>query len=106
MKNLLKQRGIRFSVVVVPIFNGSITIDMITGKKRNNFDSFEFYPVRKVHAKIANRLIEADISFLDLLEEFRKQSEPPSFYAYDVYHPNAKGHRLIAHTLAKAILAP
>jgi lysophospholipase L1-like esterase len=91
MNGLLAQSGIGFHVVVVPVF----------------FDSapdFANYPVRDIHTQIGAFLSNQGIPHHDLLETFAEQRKPPASYSYDVWHPNAEGHLLIARRMLEVLL--
>ena len=106
MSKLLDEKNIIFSVVVLPIFQGSTVIDMVRGARTIPTDSFADYAVAPIHWAIAEALARHGIHVVDLLEAFSRQGQPPSHYAFDVWHPNERGHRLIARALADAILPP
>lgn len=92
MRTMLEREGIRFQVVVLPVFPGSAT-------------DFENYPLRDMHKEIGKFLEENGIRYLDLLEAFTEQGKPPKFYAFDIWHPNAEGHLFIPQKLLVSILS-
>lgn len=91
MHELLDREGIRFQVVLVPVFGESD-------------DGFQNYPLKDLHQQIANILTEYKIEVVDLIENFAKQDRAPKFYAYDIWHPNEKGHWFIAQQLLRPVL--
>lgn len=91
MKNLLQQIKVSFQVVLLPSF--------YTDQKE-----FRNYPLSHMHNEIKKFLKKNNINVFDLLEVFKKQNKPPKFYAYDIWHPNEQGHRLIAHALLHPLL--
>lgn len=91
MRDLLADRGIKYYVAILPIFSADNT-------------SFEGYPLARIHEQINETLLTNNIRVIDLLPQFRKESNSPRFYASDIWHPNRKGHRLIAHHLVNSIL--
>ena len=88
MRKLVEGRGHRFQVVVLPIFPAT----------------FDDYPLREMHREIDAFLGQSGIRYLDLLEPFVRSGRRPRFWAYDVWHPNANGHRFIAQHLLGAVL--
>lgn len=91
MHALLRDSGIGFHVVVVPVFPDSMS-------------DFAHYPLRDIHAGIGAFLAREGIPRLDLLDAFAAQRNPPAFYSLDAWHPNAEGHRLIAQKTLEALL--
>lgn len=87
MADSLEHRGITFVTVLVPVFDAS----------RNDFDD---YPLEAVHREIGERLNAEGVAFIDLLPDFRARHQPPRRFANDIWHPNEKGHELIARVLA------
>jgi hypothetical protein len=55
-------------------------------------------------AEIVARLTAERVWVLDLLDAFERRSRPPEEFAIDIYHPNARGHEVIAERLDKALL--
>ncbi len=92
MRDLLADRGIKYYVVILPIFPADDT-------------SFIDYPLAGMHEEISETLLTNNIQVIDLLRRFSKESNSPRFYAADIWHPNSKGHRLIAHHLVNSILS-
>jgi lysophospholipase L1-like esterase len=91
MKNLLQQIKVKFQVVLLPCF--------YTDQKE-----FRNYPLSHMHDEIKIFFKKNNINVFDLLEVFKKQNKPPKVYAYDIWHPNEEGHRLIAHALLEPVL--
>jgi lysophospholipase L1-like esterase len=91
MKATLERAVVTFQVVVLPIFPGSAT-------------AFANYPLRDMHKEIGEFLRENGIRYLDLLPAFSEQRTPPRSYAFDIWHPNADGHRFIAQKFVGSIL--
>lgn len=89
MRNILKQRGIGLLVLIMPIFDFTA-------------EGFGRYEYTKIHDEIKDFLRKNKIRAFDLLEVFKEKIKNSSKFAYDVWHPNEVGHRLIA----KALLAP
>ena len=92
MHELLDREGIRFQVVLVPVFEEAD-------------DGFKNYPLKDLHQQIAKILTEHKIEVVDLSENFAKQDKAPKFYAYDIWHPNEEGHGFIAQQLLGPVLA-
>jgi lysophospholipase L1-like esterase len=92
MHELLEREGIRFQVVLLPVFEESD-------------DGFKNYPLKDLHQQIAKVLTEHKIEVVDLMDNFTKQDKAPKFYAYDIWHPNEAGHRFIAQQLLGPVLA-
>lgn len=92
MRNILKLQQIDFLVVIMPIFD---------------FDEegIGHYPYTKLHHEIKDILEKKKIRVFDLLEVFKEKMRSPQDFAYDVWHPNEKGHRLIAQALLEPILS-
>ena len=89
---LLEREGIRFQVVLVPVFEES------------DDDGFRNYPLKDLHQQIANILTEYKTEIVDLIDIFAKQDKGPKFYAYDIWHPNEEGHWFIARQLLRPVL--
>ncbi|MFP4083228.1 MAG: SGNH/GDSL hydrolase family protein [Candidatus Aminicenantes bacterium] len=90
MRNMLNPPQIDFLVVIMPIFDFG--------------EGFANYPYTKIHAEIKNFLSKREVRVFDLLEVFEEKIENPCDYAYDVWHPNPKGHRLMARALLEPVL--
>ena len=88
---LLDREGIRFQVVLVPVFEESD-------------DGFNNYPLKDIHQQISKILTEHKIEVVDLSENFAKQDKAPKVYAYDIWHPNEEGHWFIAQQLLRPVL--
>ena len=91
MHELLEREGIRFQVVLLPVFEESD-------------DGFKSYPLKDLHQQIAKSLTEDKIEVADLIENFAKQDTSPKVYAYDIWHPNEEGHWFIAQQLLTPVL--
>ena len=91
MHALAKQNGIGFHVVVLPIFP-------------DRAPDFANYPLRGIHREIGVFLSKQGIPHLDLLDAFAGERKPPAFYSYDLWHPNAEGHLLIARKTLEALI--
>ncbi len=87
MRDLLKQRGIGFTVAVMPVFK-----------------DWPSYPLRTIHVEIDRFLAGAGIRFVDTAPEFLKENKPTGHFSHDVWHPNHVGHRLIAERLIEPVL--
>jgi lysophospholipase L1-like esterase len=85
MQQLLTEQNIGFQVLILPIFDFS-------GADKG----FVTYPLHGIHAEVGEFLRQNNIAYLDLLEPFQEQQEPPHNFAYDIWHPNPAGHDLIA----------
>jgi len=92
MHQLLKREGIRFQIVLLPVFGG-------TDK------GFENYPLKDLHQEIRRILTENNIEVVDLSENFARQKKAPKVFAYDIWHPNEEGHSFIAQQLLRPVLA-
>ena len=91
IRELLDGEGIRFQVVLVPVFE-------------ETDDGFKNYPLKDLHQRIAKILNEFKIEVVDLSENFAKQDKAPKDYAYDIWHPNEEGHWFIAQQLLRPVL--
>jgi lysophospholipase L1-like esterase len=87
MKHWLERHNTEFEVVIVPIF-------LFVGGS-----DFAKYPLKEMHAEIANFLFQNNIDYLDLLDRFQKQDKDGRYFALDVWHPNVRGHAFIAQHL-------
>jgi lysophospholipase L1-like esterase len=92
MRDLLGRHGVDFRVAIVPVFDF----------EDDNFDSYKY---NTIHREINEFLTRSGIQVFDLVETFKKQSLDPKDYAYDVWHPNEKGHEVIANALLEFVLA-
>jgi hypothetical protein len=93
MHELLKNDGIRFQIVILPVFE-------------ETDDGFKDHPLKDLHHTIDKILAEHNIEVVDLLESFAKEGKSPKFYAYDIWHPNEEGHWFIAQKLLGPVLQP
>lgn len=91
MRNILRLKQMAFLVVIIPIFDFAE-------------QGFIRYPYTKIHDGIKDALKENGIRVFDLLGVFKERIKNPSDFAYDVWHPNKKGHQLIAQVLLEPIL--
>lgn len=93
MKQQLDSEDIPFQVVIMPIlkFSGSSK-------------GFSDYPVPEIHAELGRFLEDEQIEYIDLLEAFRRQKDPPAYFRYDVWHPNEAGHDFIAKQLLPFVI--
>jgi lysophospholipase L1-like esterase len=89
MRDLLRQKGIAFEVAVLPVFK-----------------DWPEYPLRTEHAEIDTFLQSAGIAYVDLAPEFLTEQKDIPTFSVDVWHPNARGHRLIAERLVEPVLGP
>jgi lysophospholipase L1-like esterase len=92
MRDLLRQHGIPFSIAIVPLFRFDAT-------------TFAEYPLADVHRAVAQFCSVNGIPFTDLEDDFRQRTLRPQEYGDDVWHPNARGHRIIAEELIRAGLS-
>lgn len=90
MSAMLKQKGVDFQVVILPVFYENTT-------------DFNHYPLMGMHEEIRSFLQDHGISFIDMLDVFAVQKEPPQHYFLDVYHPSVAGHQFIAWQLASLL---
>ena len=88
MREMLEREDRSFQLVIVPIFPV-------------NFDN---YPLHDMHKEIGIFLRENGVRFLDLLKAFTEGGKLPTYYCFDVWHPNVEGHRLIAQQLLPWVL--
>lgn len=89
VKDMLEKAGVDFQIIVLPIFQGR---------------SFDEYPIRQMHEELGGFFVENGIRYVDLLEPFSQQEQPPEYFSLDIWHPNAEGHRFIArHSLASIL---
>lgn len=93
MRRWLATRHVQFDVAVVPIFLFSES-------------TFESYPLADVHAEIRLKCEKMGIRAIDLLEAFRQRGAAPRETALDIWHPNAKGHMVIAEQLHTRLTVP
>ena len=91
MNRILDRNRIKFRVVILPVFP-------------QDARSYDDYPLFEIHEEIRNFLAKSHIRFLDLLPSFYKQGKAPRNFAYDIWHPNSQGHRLIAQQLLSFLL--
>lgn len=91
MQDLLKKKGIAFQVVLLPFFHP-------------DGDGFKNYSLTIMHREIIDFLTANQIAAFDLLERFQELHDPQSAYAYDIWHPNERGHQLIAQYLLEPVL--
>ena len=89
LRDMLQEMGVGFQIIVLPIFQGS---------------SFDEYPIREMHEELGDFFVENGIHYLDLLEPFSRQGQPPEYFSLDIWHPNANGHQFIARQLLASIL--
>lgn len=86
MKSLLDERGIRFSILLVPVF----------WPDRADFSDYrEIYINDFIREKFAS---DGSIVW-DTLDMFRAQGKSPKAFAMDVWHLNEAGHTLVAQYL-------
>lgn len=88
MRDYLAKRKREFVVVLLPIFPKTM----------------EDYPIRRIHDATMEFLIRSKIKAIDLLDIFQRHPPPVTRVSYDVWHPNAAGHRLIARSLLRPVL--
>ena len=88
IKQLLDKKGISFQVVIAPI---------LADAPLNN------YPLLTIHQTIRGFLKHHKIESYDLLDCFQARKQPLKAYAYDIWHPNELGHRVIASALSRAV---
>ncbi len=88
---LLKRAGIRFQIVLVPVFEES-------------GEGFRNYRLKDLHRQIGKILSDDKIEVIDLIENFAQQEKAAKFYGYDIWHPNEAGHRFIAQQLLGPVL--
>jgi hypothetical protein len=92
IRDMLEREGSSLQVVLLPVFFP-------------HAPDFEDYPLRAMHGEIVEYLELNGIRSLDLLDAFASPAETPSYYAADIWHLNARGHRLTARQLASSILS-
>ncbi|MGV6827437.1 MAG: SGNH/GDSL hydrolase family protein [bacterium] len=92
MHELLNIYNISFKVVLIPAFY----------KDKNSFDE---YPLERLHKEIMSELASREIHTIDLLPEFRNSGQPPHTLAHDIWHLNAAGHDIVARELVKTYRA-
>ena len=95
MRNLLRQQKTSFQVVIVPVFPD----------KEMRYSRFLNYPLSDMHREIVHFLVQNEIKVFDLLDSFKDQNKKANHYAFDVWHPNAEGHRVMAHALLQPVLS-
>lgn len=84
MKRFADRENIGFRVAILPIF----PLDV---------DGFDDYELADVNARIFDTLMDRDVPVLDLLDAFRQKGRAPRYFTnQSVWHPNAKGHEVIA----------
>jgi lysophospholipase L1-like esterase len=84
MKRFADREGIGFQVAILPIFPWD----------KGGFDDYE---LADVNARISAYLMDHEVRCLDLLDAFRQQGRVPGYFTdQSVWHPNAKGHEIIA----------
>jgi lysophospholipase L1-like esterase len=85
MKRFADREGIGFQVAILPIFPWD----------KGDFDDYE---LADVNARISAHLMDHGVRCLDLLDAFRQQGRAPGYFTdQSVWHPNAKGHAIIAN---------
>jgi lysophospholipase L1-like esterase len=89
MRDMLRQQGISFAIALVPIF-------------RFEEATYAAYPLEDAHQAIASFCRMNGIAFTDLESEFKRLALRPGDYGDDIWHPNARGHRIIAEQLVRA----
>ena len=89
MNNMLEGKGIDFQLVILPIFPPD--------------GSFAKYPLAAMHSEIGTYLDSNSISYLDLYNAFSASGEQPEYFGLDIWHPNERGHALIATELLLTI---
>jgi lysophospholipase L1-like esterase len=92
MRDLLGRHEVDFRVAIVPVFIF----------EEDNFDSYKY---TTIHREISDFLTRSSIQVHDLFDTFKKRDLAPKDYAYDVWHPNEKGHEVIADALVDFVLA-
>jgi lysophospholipase L1-like esterase len=88
MRDLLRQRGIPLLVALVPIF-----------------EDFDASPTRDLHVRIDEFLDSEGIARVDLLPVFEQSGEKAGDISLDFWHPDARGHELIAEALSPRLEA-
>jgi lysophospholipase L1-like esterase len=88
MKELLRAQNIDFQIALIPVFGFN-----------NSDKTFSAYPLYEIHFAIRQFLMTEQIDFIDLLDSFTGHEKPPDYFAYDIWHPNEKGHDFIAQKL-------
>jgi len=86
MDELAEARDIRFVTAVVPVF----------------YESFRNYPLRTLHRAVSRQLRKRGIVVIDLLPAFVAQAASPERLSLDPWHPNPRGHRVIAQALSES----
>jgi len=91
MRGLLKEQQIPFYVGIVPVLH-------------ENMDSFDDYTLQDIHNEISSVLLKHNIPVLDLLPVFQNKGKSSEYFFIDVWHPNARGHEIIAKSLLQLVL--
>jgi len=90
LNELVRQHDLKLLICMHPILD---------------YDSAEPHPTYARVGKIASQL---DIPLLDLLPYYKEKAADPTFFLADkkdTYHPNQKGHLLIAQTLHEKLIS-
>lgn len=86
IKSIADNNEIDFKLVILPVFY-------------QEDDNFSQYKLEQMHREIDRFLDSKQINYTDLLEDFRSSGKKPAFYSHDIWHPNDRGHKLIAKAL-------
>jgi lysophospholipase L1-like esterase len=86
MNELLKSNNSVLTLVIIPVF-------------KLTESGFADYPLGEMHNDIAKFALEEGIDVIDLLKSFANQTEPPAYFAADIWHLNENGHRFVAQQL-------
>lgn len=89
LEHAARERGIPVLVVLMPTFHG--------------FTSFAEYPYADLNARVATAFRSRGFTVLDLVPAFARNGAPPTDVRVDDEHPNAEGHRIVAHAVAERI---
>ena len=61
---------------------------------------FSDYELADVNARISAYLLDHEVRFLDLLPAFRRQGRAPAYFTdQSDWHPNVRGHEVIANAV-------
>lgn len=88
MRDVVERSGGEFLVALLPGF--------YPGR-------FEDYPLRSVHERVGKVLSEDGIPHVDLLQTFLRSGRRPDEVSFDVWHPNPRGHEIIAQAVWAAV---
>jgi lysophospholipase L1-like esterase len=94
MKDILANRHGDFLLAVVPVFPTT------TGDPAY----LDHHPLVDLHRQILAFASRHDIRAHDLLEDFRREEQPPERFCLDLWHLSVEGHRVVAEGLLPILL--